>query len=93
MIPLLMTSFRLLAALISVLMFSSCQMANTIMQEPANLIGSLGRALHVENDRTAGDASIEAIEAKQAQDQLAMQEGRSAAKDAAATASSEVAAR
>ncbi len=89
--PLPMTSFRLLAALISALMLSSCQMANTLMQEPANLITSLGHALHVDNDRTPGDTSIEAVEAKQAQDQLAMQE--SAVKRPEAVAASEVAVR
>lgn len=87
-----MTSFRLLAAILCALLFSSCQMANTLLQEPANLITSLGHALHVDNDRTPGDASIEAVEAKQAQDQLAMQE--SAVKEAVATTPpSEVAAR
>jgi hypothetical protein len=85
-----MTSFRLLAAFLCAVLFSSCQTANSLLQVPGNLLSSVGRALHVDNDRTPGDASIQAVEAKQAQGQVAMEQG---AAKGAVIPGSEVAAR
>lgn len=89
-----MICVRLLAALLAVLLFPSCQTASTLVQEPFNLLNSMatsvGRIFHSSNDRSDGDASIEAAEAKQAQDQLAQE---NAAKPTAAPVTSEVASR
>jgi hypothetical protein len=73
-----MILLRLAAALLSVSFLASCQTAGAVAQEPFTILNdvfsSVGRAFHSsDNDRQPGDSSIEAKEAKEAQDQLASQ--------------------
>jgi cytochrome c556 len=83
---------RFSLALLSAALLSSCQAANTIVQEPFKLLGdvfsSVGRATGTgggaANDRKPGDASIEAAEAEQAKAQLAEQSAKPATEDATA---------
>jgi hypothetical protein len=81
---------RLFAVLPCAALLSSCQTASTIVQEPFKLLNSLTSSVsHIgaDNDRTPGDASIEAKEAEQAKEQLAQRNLEPAESIHSATAS------
>ncbi len=91
-----MMLFRLSAALSVASLLSSCQTASTIVQEPFKILSSLTSSIsHIgaDNDRKPGDASIEAKEAEQAKDQLALQNAKPAPGDGVEGIASAVATR